>query len=302
MFDKKRVAIAIVAVAMSLMCCAGGSAQTNDKRKVSEFAPVIVPPMPDKISFAGEEAPLSKFYIKESLMRELITNEYMHSRMLMTILNSHRYFSVIEPILKKNGIPEDFKYLCVTESNLDPNAVSSAGAAGLWQFMPATAKEYGLIVNKNIDERYNIEKATEAACRYLINAYGKLGNWTLVAASYNVGIGGVSRRLEQQHVKSYYDLVLPIETSRYVFRILAHKLMLSDPETYGYFVDNAECYACLDKFRTIEVSGKDIDWVKVALDNGVTYKELRLFNPWIRTLSYENKEGVKFAVKIPTIK
>ena len=301
MLDKKGVIVAVVVIAMSVMCCAGGSAQTNEKRKTSEFAPVIVPPLPDKIAFAGDETPLRKFYVKEGLQRELITNEYMHSRMLMTILNSRRYFSIIEPILKRNGIPEDFKYLCATESNLDPEAVSSAGAAGLWQFMSATAKEYGLIVNKSIDERYNIEKATEAACRYFINAYGRLGNWTLVAASYNVGINGVARRLEQQRVKSYYDLVLPIETTRYVFRILAHKLMLSDPETYGYCVSEDECFVCYDKFRTVEVGDKDIDWVKVAHDNGVTYKELRLFNPWIRNLSYENKEGTKFTVKIPTI-
>ena len=302
MLNKQKLNIAIIAVALSVVCCAGGNAQTNGRKTECDYAPVTLPEIPENITFAGEKVPMNEFYVKEAMQRELITNEYMHTRMLTTLLNTNRYFSVIEPILKKYGIPEDFKYLCVAESNLNPDAVSSAGAAGLWQFMASTAKEYGLLVNSCIDERYDPEKATDAACRYLLNAHGKLGNWTLVAASYNVGINGVLRRLNQQFTDSYYDTVMPIETSRYVFRILAYKVMMADPEAYGYCVREKDKYPPLDKYRKIKVGEKNIDWVKVARDNGITYKLLKLYNPWIRTLTYENKDGREFEVKIPVAK
>ena len=193
------------------------------------IAPVVVPELPDKLDFAGEAVPLENFDTRESLLRELMSNMYLHSRTTLTLLATTRYFPIIEPILKKYGIPEDFKYLCMAESGLDPNVRSSAGAAGLWQLMPPFAKSVGLFIGTGVDERYHIEKATEAACKYLLDAKERLGSWTLAAASYNVGVAGVSRRLKKQGVSSYYDLYLPEETMRYVFRVLAFKLITPDP-------------------------------------------------------------------------
>ena len=224
---------------------------------------------------------------RESLMREMLTTLYMHSRTMQTLLASKRYFAIIEPILAKYGVPNDFKYLCMAESGLNPEARSGAGAGGLWQLMPAYAKSAGLLVGDEVDERYHIEKSTEAACRYLIDAKRRLGSWTLAAAAFNAGVAGVSRRLEKQGVESYYDLFLPNETLRYVFRVLSFKLLMSDPAAYGYQIDKKEYYPLLPAYEEVTIDDPEIDWAAFAREHGTHYKQIRQLNPWIRSIAFE---------------
>ena len=266
----------------------------------SFVAPVILPDLPVKIDFAGEKVPLNNFDTYESLQREMLVTSYMHSRTMLTLLNSKRYFAIIEPILTKNGIPSDFKYLCMAESGLNPGAVSTAKAAGLWQIMPATGKSFGLYIDSEVDERYDIEKATEVACQHLLKSYRQFGSWTLAAAAYNLGDAGVSRRLERQGVgNNYYDMFLPEETMRYLFRILSFKILCDHPQSYGYMIKEGDYYKPLTDYTIISVSSKDIDWSKFAAEHGTTYKMLRQLNHWIRDYGFVNKEGKSFQVKIP---
>lgn len=266
----------------------------------AETQTISMPHIPQKLDFAGEEVPLDNFAVRESLMKEMLVTEYMHAKTFQTLLNRERYFDIIEPILRRNGIPEDFKYLCMAESGLNPEARSGAGAAGLWQIMPKTGKEYGLRVEQQIDERYNIEKATEAACKYLLEAYERFGNWTLAAAAYNAGNNGIKRRIDIQGTDNYYDTFLPQETMRYVYRVLALKLISSDPAAYGYILDEKDYFPALNDYKMVKVSGKDIKWPEVAQNHGTNYKMLRLLNPWIRDYEYANKEELTFDVKIPS--
>ncbi|MCD7970119.1 MAG: lytic transglycosylase domain-containing protein [Alistipes sp.] len=263
------------------------------------FAKLALPEIPDRLEFAGENVPLEYFDVYESLQREMMVTLYMHSRTTLTLLNTRRYFLVIEPIMDKYGIPDDFKYLCMAESGLNPNITSSAGAAGLWQIMPATGKQYGLLVDNWVDERFDIEKSTEAACKYLLESYKRYGSWTLAAAAYNLGNAGLNRRLEAQGEDDYYDVFLPEETQRYVFRILSLKLLTESPFTYGYIITQNEYYRPLDDYTTVEVSDKKIVWSDVAHENGTTYKMLRQLNHWIRDYEYNNPSGRTFKVKIP---
>ena len=263
------------------------------------LAPVVVPALPQSLEFAGEAVPLDNYDTRESLLRELMSCMYLHSRTTLTLLATTRYFPVIEPIMKKYGIPDDFKYLCMAESGLDPNVRSGAGAAGLWQLMPVYAKSVGLLVGGDVDERYDVTKATEAACRYLADAYERLGSWTLAAASYNVGIAGVSRRLAKQGVDSYYDLFLPAETLCYVFRVLAFKLIAPDPAAYGFRIDPDDYYKPLTDYHEATVEGRPIDWAAVARSHGTNYKMLRELNHWIRDYDYDNKAGRSFVIKVP---
>lgn len=262
-------------------------------------AVVKLPAMPDKLSFAGEAVPLEYFDVREGLQKDLLTNAYMHSRTYQTILSKNRYFSIIEPILKKNGIPDDFKYLAVAESGLNPEARSSAGAAGIWQFMQGTAKDYGMLTGSEVDERYNVEKATEAACKHLRSAYNEFGSWTLAAASYNCGIGGLNKRRVIQGTDSYYDTYLPHETLRYVYRILSFKMIMETPDVYGYVFEEGDYYKPLTDYKVVDVSGRDIEWSDVAKTHGTTYKMIRILNPWIRDYSYDNKDNRTFKVKVP---
>lgn len=293
-------AIHIFVLALSF-CVAGcmPSAYSQPSTVGEEFSAIVLPAMPDELDFAGERVPLEYFDVRESLQRELLVTEYMHSRTFLTLLAMDRYFSIIEPILRRNGIPDDFKYLCMAESGLNPEAVSPAGAGGLWQFMPATGRQYGLMVGGQIDERFHIEKATEAACRYLKKAYEELGSWTLAAAAYNAGENGVARRVATQGTESYYDTFLPQETLRYVYRILALKMIASDPEAYGYRFRRSDALVPLDDWTEVAVGGKEIRWSEVARRYGTNYKMLRLLNPWIRAYEYDNPDNVTLQVKMP---
>jgi len=239
--------------------------------------------IPDSVRLFNEVVPIQNFDTRESLERELLVNVYWQSQTTMFIKMVGRYFPIIEHVLEKNGVPEDFKYVALAESGFRYN-ISPAGATGYWQFLEKTAKEYGLVVNDYIDERYDIEKSTEAACAYFKKAYERFGSWTLAAASYNVGIAGLSRQISYQYINSYYDLHTNSETGRYVFRILALKLLLENPEKYGYYILPEERYAPYD-FVTYTVDSTIPDLAKFAQDNGSNYKLLRIMNPWIRSRS-----------------
>lgn len=253
--------------------------------------------LPDSLYFAGERVPLENFDTRESLDRELNSNAYFHSSTLLLIKRSHRYFPVIEPILKEYGIPDDFKYLAVAESNLT-NAVSPVGATGFWQFMPSTAKEYGLEINKEIDERYHLEKSTGAACRYFLKSYEKYGNWTMVAAAYNRGSNGVDRQIEIQEQNNYYDLLLPEETSRYLFRILAFKTIFSQPAKYGFVIPEEHLYPPVE-YITVNIDTTVNSFASFAAVFGTNYKILKALNPWLRQPYLNNSSGESYEIKVP---
>lgn len=252
---------------------------------------------PAKIDFAGEAVPLQIADVQERLDRELLVNKHLNASTLLILKRARRAFAVIEPILKKNGIPTDFKYVAVIESGL-VNVVSPAGAKGIWQFMPDTAKEIGLEVNENIDERYHLEKATEAACVYFLKAKEKFGNWTLVAAAYNAGGTGVKRQMDTQRVTNYYDLLLNDETSRYVFRILALKQIMEHPEQYGFPITEEEQYRIVAT-KKIVIDSSVTDLASLAIQQGINYKILKIHNPWLRTTKMLNPTNKKYQLEIP---
>lgn len=257
---------------------------------------IISPKLPTELYFCGERVPLEDIEVRESLDRELIVNTYWHSATLLFIKRANRWFPVMEKILRDNDIPEDFKYAAVIESALS-NAVSPAGAVGYWQILESVGRQYGLEVNKNVDERYSVEKSTEAACKYLRNSYRNFGNWTLSAASYNMGVSGVSRQLNKQRTKNYYDLFLNDETSRYVFRILAAKLIIENPEKYGFYVGPEDLYP-EEEFSTAVVNRSIDDLAEFAVKNGITYKSLKHANPWLRDSYLRVSPGKSYTLKM----
>lgn len=252
---------------------------------------------PTSVDFAGEPAPLQITDVRERLDRELLINANLDATTLLIIKRANRVFPIIEPILAKYGVPDDFKYLAVIESGL-VNAVSPAGARGVWQFMPTTAKEKGMEVNDMVDERYHLEKSTEAACKYLLEAKAKFGNWTLAAASYNGGMTGVTKQIEMQKVDSYYDLLLNDETSRYVFRILALKEIMKSPQKFGFDVDVNEMYVNLPS-KVITVDSSIADLASFAKAQGINYKILKIHNPWLRDRKLINQSRKKYEIQIP---
>jgi len=252
---------------------------------------------PKDLTFAGEKVPLEFFDVYENLDREFLINTYWHSQSFLYIKRAFRYFPIIEPILKKNGVPDDFKYLCVAESGLT-NVVSPAGASGFWQFIKATGIKYGLEINDEIDERYNLEKSTEAACHYLKDSYAIYKDWTMVAASYNIGLGGLDDQLKKQKVNSYYDLLFNDETSRYVFRIIAIKTILDKPINFGFHYRKKDLYPPLPS-DIITIDSSIADLADFALQKKVNYKLLKYFNPWLRQNSLIVTEGKKYLIKIP---
>ncbi len=263
------------------------------------FSMVLVPQIPAALDFAGERVPLENYDTRESLERELSVTLYMHSRSMATLLNMPRYLAIIEPILARNGIPADMKYLCMAESGLNPNIASTAGAAGLWQIMSALGKSSGLEVGPQIDERYHIEKSTQVACDYLRDGYRRFGSWSLAAAAYNLGPAGLAKRIEAQGIKNYYDLFLPEETMRYMFRILAWKLVAENPAHYGFIIGESDYHKPLTNYKEVEVSGQKINWPAVAAQHGTSYKMLREVNHWIRDYDAANPSGKTYKVKVP---
>lgn len=253
--------------------------------------------MPEDLNFAGEAVPVENPDIYERMDRELLVNTYWQSNGLLMFKRAQKYFPIIEPILEKNGVPNDFKYLAVIESGLT-NAVSPAGARGFWQIMKTTGRENGLEVNSNVDERYNLELATEVACNYLKKAKEKLGSWTLAAAAYNAGNAGISRRLNEQDVDNYYDLLLGEETGRYMFRIVALKEILNNPAKYGFNFNKDHLYKPIPTYK-IEVDTAVTDFTQFAERFGINYKILKLHNPWLREKHLNNKSRKMYQIEIP---
>jgi membrane-bound lytic murein transglycosylase D len=252
--------------------------------------------IPDKLEFAGEQVPLGDYDIRESLDREMLVNGFYHSRTIYMLKKSKRYFSVIEPVLKKYGVPDDFKYLAMVESDLD-NVVSPAHAVGVWQLLEGTAREYGLEVNSYVDERYDLEKSTEAACRYILDSYKKYSSWTLAAASYNMGRNNLDEQINRQLTNRYYDLLLNDETARYMFRVLAHKLLTGNPEYFGFHITDTDYYPVI-RTREITVDTAIPNIAEFAAKQAVSYKILKQLNPWLRQNSLPDNSKV-YKILIP---
>lgn len=254
-------------------------------------------PVPGTMTFAGEQVPLDQPDIRERLDRELLVNTYWQSNALLIIKRAHKYGPLIDSILRQEGVPLDFKYLAIIESGLQ-NVTSPAGAAGFWQFMKTTAKEYGLEVNSNVDERLNLIKATKVAAAYLKDARELFGNWTLAAAAYNAGRTGIKSQLTRQRVSSYYDLLLNEETSRYVFRILALKELLENAKSYGFRFDQEHLYQAIPVTR-IRIDTAVTDFVQFAQEQGINYKILKIHNPWLRQSHLNNASRKVYYIDIP---
>lgn len=253
--------------------------------------------LPKTMDFCGEPVPLDRFYVRESLERELLVNSYLHASTLLLLKRTTRWFPVIEPIMKKNNLPEDFKYLAMIESSLT-NAVSPSKAVGFWQFLEGTGKEYKLEIYKEVDMRYHQEKETQAACNFLNDLHRRFKSWTLAAAAYNCGGGRISRTIEEQQVTSYYDMLLPAETERYVYRILAFKLITQNPEKYGFHISDEGWYQPLE-YKTITVTESIDNLAQFAINQGTNLKMLKYYNPWLRSDKLTISEGNSYVIKLP---
>lgn len=254
--------------------------------------------LPDEVTFAGERMPLENFDTRESLEREILTSAYRHSSTILIIKKANRYLPMIEKILKQNNIPEDFKYLVAAESEY-ANVTSPAGATGFWQIMATTGKEEGMEINEMVDERYDVEKATQFACDFFKKSYQKYGNWTLAAASYNGGRGGIDNQIEIQNQKNYYDLLLNDETARYIFRVVAYKLIINDPLNYGFDISREDLYPEM-KYYEIKVDSAIPDLAKFADKYNTNYKMLKYLNPWLRKPFLTPKAGKIYTIKMPS--
>jgi len=303
---KKRSIITIIAI--TAICITGiiilSSYSENDvtTQHFSENIHYRITPVniPETIFFAGEKVPVDNFDIYESLDREMLINTYWQSQTLLFIKRANRYFPVIEPILKKEGVPDDFKYLAVAESGL-MNVVSPSNAAGFWQFLKGTAQDYKLEVNSEVDERYNLEKSTAAAAQFLKKSYERYGCWTMAAASYNVGRKNLSKQIARQKSDDYYNLILGEETARYVYRLIAIKLILESPEKYGFYVSETEKYQPIPH-KTVTVDTAITSIPDFAHKIGVNYKVLKLLNPWLRDDKLTNKNHKTYQIKIASDK
>jgi hypothetical protein len=292
--------IAVVVVSFILISATKPNSEKSFNKNTSTYAnefQVQLPKMPEKLDFAGEEVPLNNWEVYERVERELIENTHRHAKTFLIFKRAGRYFPVIEPILKKNSIPADFLYLCVIESELS-HVVSPAGAAGFWQFMKNTAVEYNLEVTDEVDERYHIEKSTQAACDYFNKAFKKFNNWTLVAASYNMGMTGLENKIAEQFQNKYYDLDLSNETTRYLARILALKIIFQNPGKYFFQIENEDLYPAIP-VKKIAVN-KDINnLASFAIEHGTNLKMLKELNPWLRKSSLKNPNQKGYIILIP---
>ena len=271
----------------------------NEQPRSSVSSVVTSPQVPTSVDFAGQTFDLRRADLRERMDREILAFTYSHQLTLLMLKRANRIFPIVEPVLKECGVPDDLKYLMVIESNLDPGIVSKAGAAGLWQFMSGTGREFGLEVNDNIDERYHIEKATRAACSYLKKQYRQFGDWMTVAASYNGGPGGIVRKQTAQGVESALDMLLVEETSRYMFRILTAKIVFSDPRRYGFVLRSEDLYPYIPPKDTVTVTTPIPDLTAFASHHGVTFAQLKAENLWLRESSLNNKSGRTYTLKIP---
>jgi membrane-bound lytic murein transglycosylase D len=289
-----------VFILVSIILLSNKYSETAEQdNRMEQGTQVVSVPIPSHVSFAQEPVPLDKFEIKERLDRELTVNTYWQSNTLLILKKSQKYFQIIEPILARYGVPDDFKYLAVAESGLQPTAVSSSGAKGMWQFMSSSGPSYGLYINEEVDERYNVEKSTEAACMYLKDAYSRFGSWTLAAASYNRGMSGISKDQEKQFVNDYYDLHLNSETSRYVLRIIAYKLIMENPSRYNFLIEPKDYYGTPNTI-TLQLADTTIGNISEYAQNiGSNYHVIKSLNPWILGNSLSSTKRT-YMIKAPT--
>jgi membrane-bound lytic murein transglycosylase D len=275
----------------------GSSAQASYQASDTVYSDRLFK-MPDTVTFAGEKMPLTNFDTRESLEREMLISTYRHSSTILIIKKANRYLPLIEKILKENNIPDDFKYLAAAESEYS-NMVSPVGATGFWQIMPETGREEGMEINAIVDERYNVEKSTQFACEYFLKSYEKYGNWTLTAASYNGGRAGIDEQIEIQNQNNYYDLLLNEETGRYIFRVVAYKLIITNPENYGFYIGNEDLYPELNYYE-VKVDSAITSFSAFAAKFGTNYKLLKLLNPWLRKPYLTPKPNKEYVIKIPS--
>lgn len=298
MIGKIGLGIAVLAIsAISINAVQDAPTDENFEKKLVNDYNVYALPLPEKMDFAGEAVPLKNPDIRERMDRELLVNTYWQSNGLLLFKRANKYFPQIEPLLKKYGLPDDFKYLAVAESGLEYQS-SPAGASGIWHFMKGTGLEYGLEINDYVDERYNLEKATMVAAEYLKKSKEKFGSWTMAAASYNAGVGGMNKQINRQKETSYYDLLLNDETSRYVFRILALKEIMTHPQQYGFNFREKDLYTNIPTF-TVKVDTPVEDWAEWVKPYGINYKILKLHNPWLRDTYLKNASGKEYFIEIP---
>jgi len=273
------------------------NANSNPEEDFPQGYKIISPEIPNYLEFAGEKIPTENFEVYERMEREFLSNTYWHSATILAIKRANRWFPLIEPILKKNNIPDDFKYLAVAESNLE-NVISPAGATGFWQFMKPAGEKYGLEINSLVDERYDVEKSAEAACKYLRDSYDMFGSWIATAASYNMGQDGVKNQRERQKSNNYFNLVLNSETSRFVARIVSLKYILQNPEKYGFDIKSEDKYKPLE-YSEITLDSSVADLADYATSLGVNYFILKMYNPWLRDNYLSNKTKTAYTIKLP---
>lgn len=302
---KNKARIISFAIFTSLVCCAvflssNKTPEPQDNNRTQRLMPNVLPPeIPTSIVFAGETIDLTPQDRRERMDKEMLSFTYSHINTMLIIKRANRLFPIVEPILKEYGVPDDFKYLMIIESNGDPEALSPSKAGGLWQFLEKTGREYGLEVTEEIDERYHTIKATRAACEYLKDSYELFGDWLTVAASYNTGRTNVTKRRERQKEDKAINLVLPDETSRYIFRLMAAKTIFENPADYGFMLRSCDLYPTIPIEREVTVNSTTIDWADFAKKHGLTFIQLREANHWIRRTKLTNKTGKKYKVQIP---
>ncbi|MBI1307822.1 MAG: transglycosylase SLT domain-containing protein [Bacteroidetes bacterium] len=289
----------LVSTAFLLISLSTGSSEEKSNQISADSYMIRSTRIPEKLSFADESVPLADWNVLERLDKELSVNAYWQSNTLLMLKRTGRYFPQIEKVLKEEGVPDDFKYLALAESGLT-NTVSSSGAKGIWQFMDGTADSYGLKVSTEIDERYDLVKSTRAACKYLKKAKSDLGTWTLAAAAYNRGLSGIKRDVSSQKVSNYYDLYLNTETSRYVFRILALKLISEHPHEYGFEINTKDFYKPVQVYE-VKIDTTIFDLAEFALKNKTTYRDIKLLNPWIRDDHLTIRSGDSVIISLPEI-
>jgi hypothetical protein len=299
LYDLIMISFVITGIMSVGLAATGYTGTRSDKIEPDEKSSYTVygVEIPEKVTFAGEPLPLDLFDVKESLDRELLSNTYFHSQTIRLIKMANRFFPQIEPVLKKNLVPDDFKYLAVAESGLT-QAVSPAHAVGFWQLMKGTAVEYGLEVNSEVDERYHVAKSTDVACKYLVESFERYGNWTMTAASYNAGRRGVDRQIERQKKENYYDLLLNEETARYLYRVVAFKLIFEDPSAYGFTLSKDDLYPEIPVSK-VEVDSAIADFADFAEVYGTNYKILKYLNPWLRENKLSNTSNRTYEILIP---
>lgn len=295
----------LLGAAFTLIIVGGLSSKEPEKKKPAatqtergDQALWTAPAIPSELSFAGERAPMERWDVREKFDKEFLNNYYNQGNVLYLIKLAHRNFPVISARLKAQGVPDDFKYLCIAESNMQGWATSRVGAAGYWQFMSGTAPGYGLEVSSQADERRDLERSTDAACKYLKQAYSRFGNWTAAAASYNCGMGGYNKAATAQKTRNYYDLYLPEETNKYIFRILTFKYLLENAEELGFVVNESDKYQPLNT-RVVKVTSSIPNLADFAIQNGTSYKVLKTLNPWIRSNSLSVKSGKTYVLELP---